>query len=71
MAFSGFFGGGSPGNCGITLFEIRPDQQYIVFRGSETEAASSHLSGNVVLSITEPLTIKYIRLTLTGMLQLQ
>ena len=42
------------------------DSPYLVFRGSETEAASAHLKGTLVLSLTEPLTIKHLKLTLNG-----
>lgn len=45
----------------------RLDDPYIVFRGGEDEAASAHLCGTVVLCITEPLTIKHLKLHLTGM----
>jgi len=43
------------------------DDDYIVFRGNEHEAASAHLKGTLVLCLSEPLTIKHIRLQLTGM----
>jgi arrestin-related trafficking adapter 4/5/7 len=45
---------------------FRLDDEYIVFRGNEEEAASAHLRGKLVLCLTEPLAVKYIRLTLTG-----
>jgi hypothetical protein len=41
--------------------------EYIVFRGGDDEAASAHLKGTLVLCLSEPLTIKHIRLQLTGM----
>ena len=45
----------------------RLDDDYIVFRGSEEEAASAHLKGTVVLCLSEPLAIKHVKLNLTGM----
>ena len=45
----------------------RLNDEYIVFRGSEQEAASAHLKGTLVLCLSEPLSIKHIRLQLTGM----
>ena len=44
----------------------RLNDNYVVFRGFENEAASVHLRGTVVLCITEPLTIKNFKLTLSG-----
>lgn len=38
-----------------------------MFRGGEHEAASAHLRGTLILCLSEPLTIKHIRLQLTGM----
>lgn len=43
------------------------NDEYIVFRGNEQEAASAHLKGTLVLCLSEPLSIKHIRLQLTGM----
>lgn len=45
----------------------RLNDEYIVFRGNEQEAASAHLKGTLVLCLSEPLSIKHIRLQLTGM----
>ena len=42
------------------------DDDYVVFRGNEAEAASAHLKGTLVLCLSEPLTIKRIKLQLTG-----
>lgn len=57
--------------CQIILIDFtspnRLDDDYVVFRGSEDEAASALLKGNVVLCLSEPLTIKNIKLHLTGM----
>jgi hypothetical protein len=50
----------------IYVFLLRLDENYIVFRGNEHESASAHLTGTLVFCITEPLTIKHVRLTLSG-----
>ncbi|RAL16327.1 arrestin family protein [Aspergillus homomorphus CBS 101889] len=63
MALS-FFGAGGASHA--KYFDIRLDEDYIVFRGGEQEAASAHLSGKLVLCLSEPLSIKHIRLHLTG-----
>ncbi|KAJ6095729.1 HECT-type ubiquitin ligase-interacting protein creD [Penicillium sp. IBT 16267x] len=65
MALSFFSGGGSASNA--KYFDIRLNEDYIVFRGGEHEAASAHLKGTLVLCLSEPLAIKHIRLELTGM----
>ncbi|KAJ5380837.1 HECT-type ubiquitin ligase-interacting protein creD [Penicillium cataractarum] len=65
MALSFFSGAGSASNA--KYFDIRLNDEYIVFRGGEHEAASAHLKGTLVLCLSEPLTIKHIRLQLTGM----
>ncbi|KAL2012256.1 hypothetical protein VTN00DRAFT_4974 [Thermoascus crustaceus] len=65
MALSFFSGGGSASHA--KYFDIRLDEDYIVFRGNEHEAASAHLRGTVVLCLSEPLTIKHLKLHLTGM----
>lgn len=65
MALSFFSGGGSASNA--KYFDIRLNDDYIVFRGNEHEAASAHLKGTLVLCLSEPLAIKHIRLQLTGM----
>ncbi|GES63567.1 carbon catabolite repression protein cred [Aspergillus terreus] len=64
MALSFFGGGGSASHA--KYFDIRLDEDYIVFRGGEQEAASAHLSGKLILCLSEPLSIKHIRLHLTG-----
>lgn len=45
---------------------VRLDEDYIVFRGGEDEAASAHLTGRLLLCLSEPLNIKHLRLHLTG-----
>ncbi|OKL56332.1 putative HECT-type ubiquitin ligase-interacting protein creD [Talaromyces atroroseus] len=64
-ALSFLSGGGIASSA--KYFEIRLDDQYVVFRGGEHEAASAHLRGTLVLCLSEPLTIKHLKLTLTGM----
>ncbi|KAE8145116.1 putative HECT-type ubiquitin ligase-interacting protein cred [Aspergillus avenaceus] len=64
MALSFFSGGGSASHA--KYFDIRLDEDYIVFRGGEQEAASAHLSGKLLLCLSEPLSMKHIRLHLTG-----
>ncbi|ERF75512.1 hypothetical protein EPUS_08326 [Endocarpon pusillum Z07020] len=64
MALSFLTGAGSSNSA--KFFDIRLDDEYIVFRGNEEEAASAHLRGKLVLCLSERLTTKHIRLTLTG-----
>ncbi|KAL2862662.1 arrestin family protein [Aspergillus lucknowensis] len=64
MALSFFSGGGSASHA--KYFDIRLDEDYIVFRGGEQEAASAHLSGKLILCVSEPISIKHLRLHLTG-----
>ncbi|KAL3476183.1 hypothetical protein BJX99DRAFT_145438 [Aspergillus californicus] len=64
MALSFFSGGSSASHA--KYFDIRLDEDYIVFRGGEQEAASAHLSGKLILCVSEPISIKHIRLHLTG-----
>ena len=54
---------GSDADLGVTF---RLDENYIVFRGNEHESASAHLTGTLVFCVTEPLTIKHVKLTLSG-----
>ncbi|CAG8947067.1 unnamed protein product [Penicillium salamii] len=65
MALSFFSSGGSSSSA--KYFDIRLNDEYIVFRGGEHEAASAHLRGTLILCLSEPLTIKHLRLQLTGM----
>ncbi|KAL4787705.1 hypothetical protein BJX76DRAFT_285754 [Aspergillus varians] len=64
MALSFFSGGGSASHA--KYFDIRLDEDYILFRGGEQEAASAHLSGKLILCLSEPISSKHIRLHLTG-----
>ncbi|SPQ23193.1 b2534ac8-1a7b-4ce0-8310-2f9d7f667695 [Thermothielavioides terrestris] len=49
-----------------TLFEIRLENDFIVFRGNEHEAAGQLLKGTVVLCLSAPLRLENIHLKLTG-----
>jgi hypothetical protein len=64
MALNFLSGGGSQSSA--KYFDIRLDNDYIIFRGGEHEAASAQIAGSVVLCLTEPLAIKHIKFTLTG-----
>jgi hypothetical protein len=64
MALNFLSGGGSQSSA--KYFDIRLDNDYIIFRGGEHEAASAQIAGSVVLCLTEPLAVKHIKLTLTG-----
>lgn len=58
----------------VSLFDIRLNNVHknvIVLRGSPGNAASVHLTGNVVLSLTDPLSIKRITLKLYSKVKLQ
>lgn len=58
---------------GISLFEIRlegTDHDVIVVKGSANDAPSVLLSGNVVLSVTEPIQAKKISLLLYGVIKM-
>ena len=64
MALSFLSGGANQSSA--KFFDIRLDNDYIIFRGGEHEAASAQLQGSVVLCLTEPLSIKHLKLTLIG-----
>ncbi|KAL2146748.1 hypothetical protein VTI28DRAFT_2583 [Corynascus sepedonium] len=49
-----------------TLFEVRLENDFIVFRGSEHEATPQLLKGTVVLCLSQPLKIEDIHLKLIG-----
>jgi len=53
-----------------TLFEIRLENDFIVFRGSQHESAGQLLKGTLVLCLAHPLKIEDIHLRLTGTLSL-
>ncbi|KAL4961061.1 arrestin family protein [Aspergillus stella-maris] len=46
--------------------DIQLDKDFVSFEGTAHEALAAYLSGHLVLRINEPLTVKYIRLHLTG-----
>ncbi|KAL2126539.1 hypothetical protein VTI74DRAFT_714 [Chaetomium olivicolor] len=52
------------GKC--TLFEIRLENDFIVFRGNDHEASGQILKGTVVLCLSSPLKIEDIHLKLIG-----
>lgn len=54
----------------VKLFDIRLDNDYIVFRGSEDEAGSARLSGELALCLTDVMTITGITLTLSGIVHM-
>ncbi|KAI1174380.1 arrestin [Nemania sp. FL0916] len=56
----------SVGNRLCSLFEIRLDNDFIVFRGNEHEASGQLLKGVVVLCLKESLRVEDIHLRLTG-----
>ncbi|RKU48625.1 hypothetical protein DL546_008929 [Coniochaeta pulveracea] len=56
------------GKNALTLFEIRLENDFIVFRGSETESSGQLLKGTVVLCLSAPLKIEDVHLRLTGTL---
>ncbi len=62
--------GGTGHSSSVKLFEIRLDNDYVVFRGSEDEAGSARLAGQLVLALTEPLTTTGINLTLSGIVHM-
>ncbi|KAI1435421.1 arrestin domain-containing protein [Xylaria sp. CBS 124048] len=53
-------------NRHCSLFEIRLENDFIVFRGGENEASSQLLKGVVVLCIKEPTKVEDVHLRLTG-----
>ncbi|KAK2014242.1 arrestin domain-containing protein [Colletotrichum eremochloae] len=54
------------GKHAASLFEIRLDNDFIVFRGGEDESAGQVLKGVVVLCLPTPLKIEDVHLRLTG-----
>jgi hypothetical protein len=56
------------GKNALTLFEIRLENDFIVFRGSESESSGQLLKGTVVLCLSAPLKIEDVHLRLTGTL---
>ncbi|GEQ66849.1 hypothetical protein JCM33374_g512 [Metschnikowia sp. JCM 33374] len=61
-------------NKSASLFDIRlknMDHDVIVLKGSEHNAASAFVSGKIVFSVSEPITVKRITLKLYGTLRLK
>ncbi|TDZ17021.1 putative HECT-type ubiquitin ligase-interacting protein creD [Colletotrichum orbiculare MAFF 240422] len=58
------------GKHAASLFEIRLDNDFMVFRGGEDESAGQILKGQVVLCLPTPLKIEDVHLRLTGNLRL-
>jgi len=56
------------GKSAHTLFDIRLDEDFIVFRGNEHESSGQILRGSVVLCLSSPLKIEDVHLRLTGTL---
>ncbi|KAL2018274.1 hypothetical protein VTK56DRAFT_1028 [Thermocarpiscus australiensis] len=54
------------GKSACTLFEIRLENDFIVFRGDDHEASGQLLKGTVVLCLSAPLKIDNVHLKLTG-----
>ncbi|KAK3366442.1 hypothetical protein B0H63DRAFT_362891, partial [Podospora didyma] len=53
----------------FTLFEIRLENDPIIFHGNDREASGQLLKGTVVLCLSSPLKITGVQLSLTGTLQ--
>ncbi|KAK3316167.1 hypothetical protein B0H66DRAFT_604478 [Apodospora peruviana] len=60
----------APSKSSPALFEIRLDNDFIVFRGNEHESSGQLLKGVVVLCLISPLKVEEISLRLTGSLKL-
>lgn len=61
---------GAGTSSAVKLFEIRLDNDYVVFRGGEDEAGSARLAGQLVLALTEPMTTTGVTLTLSGIVHM-
>lgn len=62
--------GHSGTSSSVKYFDVRLNNDYVVFRGNEDEAASAELSGSVVLCVTDPMNITSIALTLSGIVHM-
>ncbi|KAG6035503.1 hypothetical protein E4U41_006057 [Claviceps citrina] len=58
------------GRSSYSLFDIRLEQDFIVFRGNDHESSGQLLKGVVVLCLSSPLRIEDIHLRLVGTLRL-
>lgn len=62
------------GSKSTSLFDIRLknlDHDVLVLKGNENDAASAFLNGNILLSVSEPITVKKITLRLYGTVRLK
>ncbi|KAH0492699.1 hypothetical protein TgHK011_007640 [Trichoderma gracile] len=59
------------GRHSYSLFDIRLEEDFIVFRGNEQESSGQLLKGVVVLCLSSPLRMEDIHLRLIGTLRLQ
>ncbi|RSL62499.1 hypothetical protein CEP54_005702 [Fusarium duplospermum] len=57
------------GRSSYSLFDIRLDSDFIVFRGSEHESSGQLLKGTLVLCLQAPLKMEDVRLRLVGTLR--
>jgi hypothetical protein len=62
--------GHSSSSSSVKHFDIRLDNDYIVFRGNEDEAASAELAGNVVLCLADSINVSRVELTLSGIVHM-
>lgn len=62
--------GTSGSSNSVKLFEIRLDNDYIVFRGGSDEAGSARLAGELALCLTDAMAITGITLTLSGIVHM-
>ncbi|KAF1953681.1 hypothetical protein CC80DRAFT_136670 [Byssothecium circinans] len=58
---TGFFGG-----TAAPVLEIKPDSPFVVFYGEPSEAQNAELTGKLVLTNQESMSVRSIRMTLTG-----
>lgn len=70
LKFLSGHGSSSGSSSSVKYFDLRLDNDYIVFRGNEDEAASAQLAGSLVLCLTEPLAVSHVQLTLSGILHM-
>jgi arrestin-related trafficking adapter 4/5/7 len=70
LKFLSGHGSSSGSSTAVKYFDIRLDNDYIVFRGNEDEAASAQLNGSLVLCLTDPLNISHVQLTLSGIVHM-
>jgi hypothetical protein len=59
------------GRGAAALFDVRLENDFIVFRGAEEESNGQLVKGTVVLCLTTPLKMEDIRLRLTGTLRMK